>query len=259
MKGLILKDLMCLRKQRMLFIYIVICVLALSIMYVLSARFGNIAKAGNLMSTENGLSEMDVKNIGTNALILFMLLPISMVGDVSSVLIADGKADFMKVSASFPLSIEKRVLAKYLTVLIMFGMGVGVDVCISFILSCLTDLISFYEFFGIIISAASVILLYGALTLVYSFLFGYGKESHAQVASFMTMIAGLVLVKFRFFKGIFIQVFLEDEVAGDINMVDDFMRFIKYKSYYLFLIALATACVSYVLAVVIAKRKRGIV
>ena len=49
MKGLIIKDIMCLKKQLTVFIYVIIGVVVISVMYVLSAKFGNLALAGNEM------------------------------------------------------------------------------------------------------------------------------------------------------------------------------------------------------------------
>ena len=54
MKGLIIKDVMCLKKQLTVFIFVLIGVVAVSIMYVLSAKFGNIALLG-LPSERAGL------------------------------------------------------------------------------------------------------------------------------------------------------------------------------------------------------------
>lgn len=122
MKGLIIKDLMCLRKQRVTFCFTVLSVIVISVMFVLSAKFGNIASANQEMMAANGMSDIDIKNLSTIALILFMLLPIAMVGDVSTVIVADGKAGFANVSSILPISIKKRVLAKFITIISMFGM-----------------------------------------------------------------------------------------------------------------------------------------
>ena len=81
MKGLILKDLMCLRKQLTNFCFVMAGVLIASIMYVLSARFGNMAKVGQEMLNGNA-TQVDVRNIGSMVLVMFMLLPIASVGDM---------------------------------------------------------------------------------------------------------------------------------------------------------------------------------
>ena len=258
MKGLIIKDLMCLRKQRVTFCFTVVAVIVLSVMFVLSAKYGNIALANQEMMVENGMSEVDVKNLSTNALILFMILPIAMVGDVSAIIVADGKAGFAKVSSALPVSIPKRVLAKYITIISMFGIGVIIDIIISFVLSLLTDIISFREFFGIIIAVASIMFIYGALTIVFSYLFGYGKESYGQMVSIISIALGVILIKYKTIKEIF-TLSVANSGTGDINFMNDFMNFLKYKSYILLAIAVVVAIVSYIATVNIAKRKRGII
>ncbi len=96
MKGLIIKDIMCLKKQLTIFVYVLTGVLVVSVMYVLSARFGNIALAGKelLAQSENHMSGIDVKNLGSIALIFFMFLPPVVVCDMANVFEADGKAGF---------------------------------------------------------------------------------------------------------------------------------------------------------------------
>ena len=124
MKGLILKDLMCLRKQLTNFCFVMAGVLIASIMYVLSARYGNMAKVGQEMLNGNA-TQVDVRNIGSMVLVMFMLLPIASVGDMLYVFLADGKAGFGKVSATFPVPLKKRMLARFLTIYAMFGIGVA--------------------------------------------------------------------------------------------------------------------------------------
>lgn len=257
MKGLIIKDMMCLRKQRVIFIYTVVAVIVLSVMFVLSARFGNIALGNREMIAENQVSEVDVKNLSTMALILFMLIPIALVGDVSTIFLADGKAGFFNVSSTFPLSIAKRVAAKYITVFIMFGIGVAIDLLISFVLSLITDIISFADFFGIIISTASCMSIYGAITIMLCFLFGYGKESYAQICTILVMILSVIAVNFGKIKNIFISISAGDDssIVTGINFID----FMKNKYYILLFVSIVVTSFSYLGSVNIAKRKRGIV
>lgn len=259
MRGLIIKDLMCLRKQRITFIYIVFVVLIVSVMFVLSAKFGNIALAGKEMMAENTMQEIDIKNLSSMALILFMLLPIAMVGDVSSIFSADGKAGFYNVSAILPISIEKRVLAKYITVLLFFGIGVATDIAIAFVLSLFTDIISFIEFFEIIITSASALFIYGVLICLYMFILGYGKESFAQLSSILTIILIVILANFKRAKMLFISCFSENSQVLDVNPLEIVTNFVKNKSLLVFTIAIIVGLLSYVLSVFIAKRKRGII
>lgn len=257
MKGLMIKDLMCLKKQLTLFVYTVAGVLVLSIMYVLSARFGNIADANQTMMIENNLSDIDIKNLSTLSLILFMLLPIAMAGDVTTIFRMDGKSGFSSVSSILPLSVRKRVMTRYLTVFMMLVIGIAVDIVISFVLSMLTDIISFTDFFGIIISAASLICIYGALVIVFCFLLGYGKEDYAVMISWAVIFMTAVLVNIKNIKLIFTSI--EAGASDSIDFFSGLMNFIKYKYFILFAIAVIVMAVSYFVSVRIAEGKRGVV
>lgn|GEM_PF-850131 len=260
MKGLIIKDIMCLRKQLMIFTYVLIGVLVVSVMYVLSARFGNIALAGKemLAQSENHLSGIDVKNLGSMALIFFMLLPPAVVCDMANVFEADGKAGFYKVAGSLPVSLRKRVLAKYLTIYTLFLLGAIVDILIAMLLSALTDLITFKDFLGIIVSAASLMSIYSALVILFCFIVGYGKEIFAQVLSILTMLIAFVFFNINAVKEIVISI-ISEAGSDDISFIWNMIDFIKEKSLILFMIAIVTSVLSYGISLAVADRKRGII
>lgn len=257
MKGLIIKDLMCLRKQLIIFAYVVAGVLVVSIMFVLSARFGNIALGNQEMMVENGLSDIDINNMSTQILMMFMLLPVACVGDFAKIFEEDGKAEFVKVSSVMPLSIGQRVMAKFITIFAMFGMGAVTDLVIAFILSKLTNIISFMDFLGIIISAVSLMSIFGALVIVLCFVFGYGKEDYSRIIALFIMLVTALLVNITKIKALFRAITLGDDT--EIDFFTDFIEYFKCKSYMLFLIAMITIIVSYFVSVFVAKRKRGVV
>lgn len=259
MKGLIIKDLMCLRKQRITFLYIVAVVLIVSVMFVLSAKFGNIAVSNRYMIAENDLSEIDVKNLSSLALVLFMMLPIAMVGDIGTLFTADGKAGFANVSAVLPISIEKRVLAKFVTFISFLGIGVGADIVISLILSLLTDMLSFVDFVAMIITGASALFIYCSLFCLYMFIFGYGKESVAGGVSLLTIMLALMVANFEKLKVIYISCFIDSAQVIDVNPINVIMDVIKDKCISVLIVAVVVGVLSYVLSVFLAKRKRGIV
>lgn len=257
MKGLILKDLMCLRKQLTNFCFVMAGVLIASIMYVLSARFGNMAKVGQEMLNGNA-TQVDVRNIGSMVLVMFMLLPIASVGDMLYVFLADGKAGFGKVSATFPVPLKKRMLARFLTIYAMFGIGVAVDLLVAFLLSLLTDILNFREFFGIIISGASVMSIYSALVILFCVVFGYGKEQYAQYAALFTMMVAAVLANFDKVKYFVVEIMLHDKKMESTDLWAP-LDFVREKGYVLFLIAAAVSVLAYFLSYRIADRKRGVV
>lgn len=262
MKGLIIKDIMCLRKQLTVFIYVIIGVLLVSIMYVLSAKFGNIALAGKEMLETNDMSAIDIKNLGTMALVFFMLLPIATVGDMANVFEVDGKAEFYKVAGAIPLSLKERLLSRYLSIYALFGIGVVIDIFIAFLLSLLTDLIRFKDFLGIIISSASIMSIYGSLVIFFCILLGYGKESYSQIFSIITIGMAFILININKINSIFTVVAdnsLVTEKNADSTLIWQPLNFIKEKSWILFLVAAFVSLVSYMASLFVAERKRGVI
>lgn len=262
MKGLIIKDLMCLRKQRITFIFTVICTVILGSMFVLSVRYGNIH---TMNQSDPDLTELDVKTLGTMALTMFMLLPLAMAGDVATVFSYDSKAGFSKVGSSLPVSMPKRVMAKYATMFIMVGIGIVLDVVIAGVLSTLTDIIRFRDFFGIIMSMTAVMVVHASLTILYAVCFGDGQENAAMLVAIMTMGIGVMVVMFPKLKKL-VQDMIEMGVSNGTDTpvsgsglggITQVMDFLKNRYYILLLIAAAVAVASYFGTVAIVKRKRG--
>lgn len=260
MKGLIIKDIMCLKKQLTLCFFVMFGTVVISVMFVISAKHGNIALMGRdmLEINENGMSEIDVINLANVVLMLFMILPIACFGDLSAIFIADGKAGFYKVSSVVPFPISRRLLARYLTIFTLFGIGTAVDTLLAFVLSLLTDICSFGELFGVIISAASVISMYSAILIFFSILLGYGKEVYAQVFAILTIAASFVGINFNSVKDICIRIFINEQ-GFDSDTFWKPLNFIKEKGYVFFLIACAVCILSYFCSLKIAERKRGVI
>lgn len=259
MKGLIIKDIMCLKKQLTTFIYVISGVVVISILYVLSSRFGNLAEVGKtLLDENNNMSEIDVKNLGSMVLIMSMLIPVVSVGDMLNVFIADGKAGFFKVSASLPVSLKKRMLSRFLTIYALFAIGAFVDTILALVLSALTDIMSFGSFLGIIVSSASVLSIYSALMILYCVILGYGREQYAQVFALLTIILAFVIIKFKSVKFVVIHV-LGDGVGFDSSTFWKPLDYFREKGYVFLLIAVLVSIVSYCLSLYIAERKRGVI
>jgi hypothetical protein len=220
-------------------------------MFVLSARFGNIAAGNQEMIEANGLTAEDITDLSTYILLAFMLLPLATVGDMANIFEEDGRAGFAKVAAILPVSIKKRVLSRYLTIFSMFGIGTVVDVIISFILSELTDVISFADFLAIVISAASVMCIYSALVTAFCIIFGQNNDNYARLVAILVIL--IMALASNISK---IKLFFTDK---NFNLVNHFITFIKEKSYILLILAMLVVVLSYRVSVFVAERKRGVV
>lgn len=258
MKGLIIKDFMCLKKQGLLLFYIVLSVLVLSIMFVLSAQFGNVYIWNQEVLLNNMSEKASIVNTGIMVISIFMMLPIAVVGDVSAILIYDENAGFNNVSITLPLSVPKKLLAKYITVSCMLMMGVGIDLLISFVLSLLTTQISFMDLFKIIVSTASFISIYASLVLFLYFLIGKGKIVYVQLLAMAIMALSVVIPNYSKVKALVLAVIL-DELGNDIIEFQNIVTVIKDKYYMLFGIAILVMIISYFGSIWVAKRKRGII
>ena len=256
MKGLVIKDLFCLKKRLVILCFVIVGVLALSVMFVLSARFGNVAQAGKDMLKDNDITAIDVENLAVTALAFFMLVPIAAVGDMAMVCDMDEKAGFCKVSASLPVSLKKRVLARYFTVIALYFLSALIDMVIAFVLSRISDIITFGVFLNIIFSCVSIMLLYSVCVIFYCFVLDSGKTSYAQLFSFLTLIAAAVLANLKTVKQI-----IRGMSAGsqDISFIWNVFDFIKEKSWILLIIALGGCIISYTASMLVVNRKRGVI
>ncbi|MCR4946559.1 MAG: ABC-2 transporter permease [Lachnospiraceae bacterium] len=260
MKGLIFKDIKCLKKQFMVFCYVLIGTLAVSVMYVLSVRFGNLADINAEMLAENQMEPESIKNMSSFALIMFMLLPLSCVGDSLNAYEQDGKAGFYKLASTFPIPLHKRILSRFLSVFAILGIGIIFDTAIAALLSCLTDIMTFSEFMGVIVSAASLLAIDSSLAIFYSNLLGYGKSTYVQLLSLITMIMGYVLIRFEKVKEVITNIVTTVVEDKDISIGRfwGFMDIIMHKAVILLALALAVMVVSYIITCIMAQRKRGV-
>ena len=256
MKGLIIKDIMCLKKQLRTFSFVLLGVFVLALMYVLSARFGNIAKAGADMLLENDITAVDVKNIGSFVLLIFMIIPLSAVLDMTVIFNADGEAGFNRISSSIPLSIPKRLLARFLTIYALFGIRIVVDTVLAIMISSLTDMMTFGELMGTVVFFASFLSIYGALVVFFNILLGYGKDQYCQVFAILVTVLAVVLLNLKKLIVVWKVAVLEKEI--ELN-VWGWLDYIKTKAWVVLIAAVLVSAVSYGLSLYIAERKRGVI
>lgn len=254
MRGLLIKDFFCLKKQLTTYAFIIAGVIAVSIMFVLSYRFGNI-HAGFLEMVESGEStQTEVVSIASAALLLFMMLPIACTGDIGNLFLDDEKASFYKVASSLPISVRKRVACRFIAGILFIAIGFLVDLIMTLILSSLTDVISFQEFLGVMVSFASIMLMYISLLILFMYLLGNKKNTYASV---FVLLIGLVVYVLINWNKIRVIVFRSDDSAI-MDVYYGTVDFIEHRFYILFLFSLLVLSSSYMMAVKIANRKRGV-
>ena len=254
MKGLIIKDFLCLRKQLTNYAFILAGVVVISILYVLSYRFGNI-HAGILEMTETGqISTTETVQIFGLGILIFMLVPIACTGDITNLFMDDANASFYKVASSLPVSIDQRIICRFFSGWLFIAIGVIVDLIMAGILSSLTDLISFGDFCGVVISFASLMLMYVSMLILFMYLLGKEKATYANVIPLIIGVLIYILANWETVKAFLIGG--EDDALFD--SYNHTVEFIEHRFYLLFIAAVVVSAGSYFASVSIAHRKRGV-
>ena len=191
------------------------------------------------------------------ATVFFMLLPLAVMCDFTIIFREDHKAGFANVSASLPLPIWQRVLAKYITLIVLFALGCVVDIVIGGVLACLTDTLQFVDFICVILSAVSIMSIFSCLAVFFCLLLKGGNEEHATIFSLLVMVSMLVLINIQKIKNIILMILSESDIPDEI-LVPDIFGLFRNKTLILVVTAAVIMVLSYTGSYLIATRKRGV-
>lgn len=254
MKGLLIKDFFCLKKQLINYGFIIAGVIVISVMFVLSYNFGNIHAGFTEMVDSGQNTGESITMIASNAMLLFMLIPIACTGDITNLVIEDEKASFYKVASALPVSVGRRVACRFMAGYLFIVLGAAVDLVLSVILSSLTDVISLEKYCGVIITFASVMMVYISLFILFTYILGKGKTIYANILPLLIGLLVCICVSFNKIKAFLTDT--DDNALMDLyNRTTDFMF---HRSYLLLTAAIIISGSAYFAAVYIAKRKRGV-
>ena len=256
MRGLIIKDFYCLRRQLVSYGFILAGVIVISILFVLSYQYGNLAAGMQEMIVMGEVTQDEVAQVAKMAVLFFMLLPIACTGDLVGVFVEDEKASFVKVAAVMPVSIEKRVACRFVSGILFIAVGVSVDLGLSFVLASLTEAVTFPEFCGSIVSFASLTLIAVSGLILNQYFWGGKKQNWINTVSVVILVVAWISVLFLSF---FAQGEDLDRILDKLPvLLDRGMNFIMYRSHILAIAAIVIALGAYLCAVAIAGRKRGV-
>lgn len=254
MKGLLIKDFYCLKKQLINYGFTIVGVIVISIMFVLSYNFGNIHEGFTQITESGQYTDTVVVQIASGTMLLFILLPIACTADLSNLFTDDENASFYKVAAAFPVSISKRVACRFIAAYLFIAIGVAVDLILTVILSSLTDIISFGKFFGAVITFASLMLIHISMFILLAYLLGNGKITYANVIPLLIGASIYIFANFDKLKDFITGV--NDRALSE--LYDQATEFIFHRSYILLIAAILVSGGTYFAAVHIAARKRGV-
>ncbi len=254
MKGLLIKDFFCLKKQLINYGFVIVGVIVISVMFVLSYNFGNIHTGFTELIDSGESTETGITMLASNALLFFMLIPIACTGDITNLFTDDENASFYKVASALPVSISRRVACRFIAGYLFIAIGVAVDLIMSILLSSLTSIVSLGKFCGVIITFASIMMMYISLFILLAYVLGKGKTTYANVIPLLLGIAAYVGPNYDS-----LMAFLMD--SDDNALMELYRRtteFMFHRSYILLIAAMIISGGAYFMAVRIAERKRGV-
>lgn len=255
MRGLLIKDFFCLKRQFYTFLTEMAGSFIVSVLFGLSSRYGNLALEFQSMLSDGDMTEDGVMLLIRYVLFFFLLIPMAFTGNVADVFLDDKNASFQKLASAMPISIAKRVAARYMTGLSFTLLGFVMATMIALALSSLTELVSFGELFGVLVSFASFMVIYLAIFIVFEYLLGVDKTAICQILPII--IIGLVLIIPHI--GEVSKMFLEGDVTSFVlRKFQGIQDFLTNQSYLAAITAIALLAGSYGISVGIAKRKRGV-
>ena len=251
MKGLIIKDLMCLRKMRATFVFVTVSSFVITVMALISARSGNIALAEQEYLTGGTDMPMSPVHMLWYAVAVMVLLPLASIGDSLTLAFeADKNAGFTGIAGALPVSVKQRVTARFITLFLTCGTGTVISLVLSLILSLFTDIMTFGDFAGLVLSAASLILIFSALEMIFIFLLKMKNTDYVRIISLLIMAAAFIASSL----GRIINAVRSMNPTG---LITDGLLFLDNR--WIILVVAAAVCllVSYFVSTGIAERKRG--
>ena len=246
MKGLIIKDLYCLKKEIRLFLGVTIGSAIVAILFLLSARYGNIAIALDDIQKTEMISGEQLLRL-TDMLALFIIyLPIALTGSLVECFKEDSKAGFAKVMFSMPVSCKKIVGSRYITCLLFFGVCILSSTFCNILVTSVSDSLKFVSVFKGTLCCCAIFMIYISLVMFLLYLLGTKRSDIIQSVPFLIVFFGGTI---RFAAKI-------EDGADIMEMISSGKEFFTNYSWFLFGAAVLCILVSYTVSVKILERRR---
>ncbi len=251
MKGLIIKDLMCLRKMRATFVLVTVSSFVITVMALISARIGNIALAEKEYLAGGTDMPMSPVQLLWYAVSVMVLLPLTSLGDSLTLAFeADKNSGFTGIASALPLSVKQRVTTRYITLFLTCGTGTVISLVLSFLLSIFTDIMTFGDFTGLVLSATALILIFSSLEMILIFLLKMSNADYVRIISLLIMTAVILVCSSGRIIGAV-------RAMKPFELITEGIIFLENRWFILTAAAVVCLIVSYFVSTGIAERKRG--
>ena len=255
MKGLLIKDLYCLKKQIPFYIRATLGVLIVSVLFILSSKYGNIALV--LSQVDNAKEEAALSVLTYDIAILASLfIPIALGEMVTECFVSDSKASFEKVFYVLPVNNYKKVAGRYIVALLYIGLGSVCSLLVGTLLVLFSDMYTMFMVARIIVILSMCMIAFMSIVMCADYCVGGRKSTMVTTVLFL----GVLVVLYGYIVSVMLPM-SEEEIEKTFNMVaDKFYVFLREGTYDVFIFVFAAVVclvISYFLSVKALERKTG--
>ena len=248
MTGLIRKDMYCLRKLLKMFFLVTAGVITLSVLLIISARYGNIASAIQEMKEENGMGEEAFYYFFQLPIWLTLFIPMAFLSMIVECFKEDQKAGFSKTMLCLPLTDAQIVGSRYLSCLLFTMLGLAGSFVAAFFVSLASDVFRLQKLMGYIFCFSGGLLVYMSFVMFMIYFLGAEKADLIQCVPFLLLLVAAIVVVKRKFSTI---------SQADVKFIDSVSEFMTEKSWLIFLIALGSMALSFLGSCAVVKKREG--
>ena len=184
MVGLIYKDYCCLKKHIKIFFVCTLGVIGLSILFILSMKYGNVA----LMIAD--LSEEEFFGLFQTAIWCVLILPIATSAMIQECFKEDTKANFKKCLYALPVKEEKVVGGRYLSAITFLFLGFLGTLTASACIALATDAFKFRQLLGYSVTFFAVLIIYEAFVMFVLYTVDGKKADLIQCVPLIVLLLG---------------------------------------------------------------------
>lgn len=254
MLGLIQKDLYCLKKSLWQFLFVTLGVILLGILFLLSARYGNVAKGIAAMQAEGQMNEQEFYALFQIPVWLILLIPVAFVCMIVECFKEDQRAGFYRCMMSLPLQEYEIVGSRYVCCLLVAAVGMTGSVVAAILVSVTSEVYAFEQLLGAAAVFTAVLLIYMSFVMFMLYLLGVERADLIQCAPFAVLLLTAFIVvggKLQRLSDQELDSFLDELITRGL------LRFLKNDWGVMLFLALLCMTVSFRGSCIILKKRRG--
>lgn len=241
MLGLIQKDMYCLKKNLIMFCAVTTGIVILSVMFILSSRFGNVAKGIEIMMIEDGLSEEMFYSFFQAAVWAVLFIPMAFTGMVVECFKEDRKAGFCKYQFCLPLNSARIVGSRYASCFLFAFVSLLGSLLVGFFVSLVSDVFAFDILASFIFTFCGAMLIYLSLVMFLLYCFGAARADIIQCVPFVVLFFAFMV--WLWYKGMSMPAELKEQMV--IELMTSLGKNMKEKGWMFFSVSIVCMGISY--------------